>query len=167
MKTKLEKRQRRKYHVRNRLMRDGAQVRLTVTRSSKHIQAQVVDAGGRTLCGVSSTKTELAGEFTGKKKAERAAVIGREIARLARRKGVATVGTDRGSHERPGQVKAVGEAGRAGGLHSQRAGDEDQSRLSRHDRGVPARGPERGADPGEPLGRGRQGRPALLLRRAH
>ncbi|MGH7185856.1 MAG: 50S ribosomal protein L18, partial [Pseudomonadota bacterium] len=51
MKTKLEKRQRRKYHVRNRLMRDGAQARLTVTRSSKHISAQVVDVSGRTLCG--------------------------------------------------------------------------------------------------------------------
>ena len=51
MKTKQEKRQRRKYHVRNRLMRDGAPARLTVSRSSKHIYAQIVDSVGRTLCG--------------------------------------------------------------------------------------------------------------------
>jgi large subunit ribosomal protein L18 len=116
MKTKLEKRQRRKYHVRNRLMRDGAQVRLTVTRSSKHIAAQVVDASGRTLCGASTTRKSLAPEFAGKKKAERAAVIGREIARLARERGVETVVFDRGSHKFHGRIKALAEAARAGGL---------------------------------------------------
>jgi large subunit ribosomal protein L18 len=116
MKTKLEKRQRRKYHVRNRLMRDGVQARLTVTRSSKHIYAQVVDASGRTLCGAGTTKKALASEFTGKKKSERAALIGKEIARLAREKGVETVVFDRGSHKFHGRVKALAEAARAGGL---------------------------------------------------
>jgi large subunit ribosomal protein L18 len=116
MKTKLEKRQRRKYHVRNRIMRDGAAVRLTVTRSSKHIYAQVVDAGGRTLCGAGTTKKALASELTGKSKTERAARIGQEIARLAREKGVEAVVFDRGSHKFHGRVKALAEAARAGGL---------------------------------------------------
>jgi large subunit ribosomal protein L18 len=115
-KTKLEKRQRRKFHVRNRLMRDGAQVRLTVTRSSKHISAQVIDAGGRTLCGVSSTKKALASELAGKKKTERAAVIGKEIARLAKEKGVSAVVFDRGNTKFHGRVKALAEAARAEGL---------------------------------------------------
>ena len=116
MKTKLEKRQRRKYHVRNRLMRDGAQVRLTVSRSSKHIFAQVVDVSGRTLCGVGTTKKALATEFTGKTKTERAALIGKEIARLAKEKGVETVVFDRGSHKFHGRVKALADAARAEGL---------------------------------------------------
>jgi len=116
MKTKLEKRQRRKYHVRNRLMRDGAPARLTVTRSSKHIYAQIVDPLGRTLCGAGTTRKSLASDFAGKKKAERAAVIGREIARMAREKGVETVVFDRGSHKFHGRVKALAEAARAGGL---------------------------------------------------
>jgi large subunit ribosomal protein L18 len=116
MKTKLEKRQRRKYHVRNRLMRDGSPARLTVTRSSKHIYAQVVDAGGRTLCGAGTTKKALAAEFTGKKKTERAALVGKEIARLAKEKGVEVVVFDRGCHKFHGRVKALAEAARAEGL---------------------------------------------------
>ena len=116
MKTKLEKRQRRKYHVRNRLMRDGVQARLTVTRSSKHIYAQVVDAGGRTLCGTGTTKKALAPGFAGKKKTERAALVGKEIARLAKEKGVEVVVFDRGSHKFHGRVKALAEAARAEGL---------------------------------------------------
>jgi large subunit ribosomal protein L18 len=116
MKTKLEKRQRREYHVRNRLMRDGAQVRLTVSRSSKHIFAQVIDASGRSLCGTGTAKKALASEFAGKTKTERAAVVGKEIARLAREKGVERVVFDRGFHKFHGRVKALAEAARAGGL---------------------------------------------------
>jgi len=116
MKTKLEKRQRRKHHVRNRIMRDGAHVRLTVTRSSKHIYAQVVDASGRTLCGTGTTKKALASQVTGKSKTERAALVGQEIARLAREKGVETVVFDRGAHKFHGRVKALADAARTGGL---------------------------------------------------
>jgi large subunit ribosomal protein L18 len=116
MKTKLEKRQRRKYHVRNRLMRDGAQVRLTVTRSSKHIYAQVVDGAGRTLCGTGTTKKSGLADFAGKSKTQRAELVGREIARLAREKGVEIVVLDRGCHRYHGRVKALAEAARAGGL---------------------------------------------------
>jgi len=116
MKTKLEKRQRRKYHVRNRLMRDGAPARLSVSRSSKHIYAQVVDPRGLTLCGAGTTKKALASALTGKSKTERAALVGTEIARLAREKGVETVVFDRGSHKFHGRVKALADAARAGGL---------------------------------------------------
>ena len=116
MKTKQEKRQRRKYHVRNRLMRDGAQARLTVSRSSKHIYAQIVDSAGRTLCGAGTTKKAIASELAGKKKTERAAVIGTEIARLAKEKGVEAVVFDRGAAKFHGRVKALAEAARAAGL---------------------------------------------------
>ena len=116
MKTKLEKRQRRKFSVRNRIMRDGAEVRLTVTRSSKHIYAQVVDSRGRTLCGVGTTKKALLPGFTGKTKTERASLIGKEIARLAKEKGVEAVVFDRGSCKFHGRVKALADAARAEGL---------------------------------------------------
>jgi large subunit ribosomal protein L18 len=116
MKTKLEKRQRRKYHVRNRIMRDGAPARLTVSRSSKHIYAQVVDSVGRTLCGVGSTKKALATDLAGKTKTERATLIGKEIARQAKEKGVESVVFDRGSCKFHGRVKALADAARAGGL---------------------------------------------------
>src|ERR1700752_4542110 len=114
MKTKYEQRQRRRFAVRNRLRDAG--VRLTVSRSSKHISAQVIDLSGRTLCGVSSTKKALGTEFAGKTKTERAALIGREIAKLAREKGVETVVFDRGSCNFHGRVKAPADAALAGGL---------------------------------------------------
>jgi len=116
MKTKLEKRARRKHHVRNRLMRDGSPARLSVSRSSKHIYAQVIDNVGRTVCGVSTTKKTLASGLVGKNKTERAAAIGKEIARLAKEKGVETVVFDRGSHKFHGRVKALADAARAEGL---------------------------------------------------
>jgi len=116
MKTKQEKRQRRKHHVRNRLGRDGARVRLSVTRSSKHIYAQLIDSGGRTLCGTGTTKKALQEGFAGKSKTERAALIGEQIARLAQEKGVQTVVFDRGAHKFHGRVKALADAARAGGL---------------------------------------------------
>jgi large subunit ribosomal protein L18 len=116
MKTKLEKRQRRKHHVRNRIMRDGGGLRLTVTRSSKHIYAQLVDASGRTLCGAGTTRKADGPALSGKSKTDRAMLVGRRIAELAREKGIETVVFDRGSHRFHGRVKALAEAARAGGL---------------------------------------------------
>ncbi len=109
-------RRRRKFSVRGRLARRGPVVRLSVHRSDKHIYAQVIDTSGRTLCAVASTKKALAGELAGKTKSERAAVIGKTIARLAREKGIETVVFDRGSCKFHGRVKALADAARAEGL---------------------------------------------------
>ena len=115
--SKLEdQRQRRKFSVRGRLARRGPVVRLSVHRSSKHIYAQVIDASGKTLCGVASTKKALAPELSGKTKSERAALIGKTIARMAREQGIETVVFDRGSNKFHGRVKALAEAARAEGL---------------------------------------------------
>ena len=108
---------RRKRHVRRTLSRQGPVVRLTVVRSLKHIQAQVIDERtGRTVCGVSSTAKRFASDLAGKTKTERAAFVGAEIAKLAKEKGVETVVFDRGSSKYHGRVKALAEAAREGGL---------------------------------------------------
>jgi large subunit ribosomal protein L18 len=115
--TKERQRRRRKYAVRNRLTtRGAATVRLSVHRSAKHIYAQVIDAGGRTLCGTGSTGKALAGQMTGKTKTERAVLIGKEIARMAKEKGIEAVVFDRGSCRYHGRVKALADAARAEGL---------------------------------------------------
>ncbi len=119
MKTNLlkqERRERRKYRVRGRLLRSGPRVRLTVARSLKHIYAQIVDEGGRTICGVGTSAKRFATELQGKKKSERAAWVGGEIARLAREKGVEHVVFDRGHNRFHGRIKALAEAARAAGL---------------------------------------------------
>lgn len=64
----------------------------------------------------SSTAKALAGDLSGKTKSERAAVIGREIARKALAAGVQAVVFDRGAARYHGRVKALAEAAREGGL---------------------------------------------------
>jgi len=108
---------RRKYHVRSKLSGRTDRPRLSVFRSCKHISAQVIDdVNGRTLCAASSTAKSLSGDLTGKTKSERAAVVGREIARKAREAGVEAVVFDRGASRYHGRVKALAEAAREGGL---------------------------------------------------
>lgn len=108
---------RRTNHVRSKLGRKADRPRLSVFRSCKHISAQVIDdMNGRTLCAVSSTAKSLSGDLQGKTKSERAAIVGREIARKAREAGVETVVFDRGASRYHGRVKALAEAAREGGL---------------------------------------------------
>jgi len=112
-----KRRQRRKLSVRNRLSRSGPVVRLSVHRSSKHIYAQIVDENtGKTVVGIGSSGKKFGGELGGKTKSEKAAIIGKEIARLAQEKGVEKVVFDRGSSRYHGRVKALAEAAREGGL---------------------------------------------------
>ncbi|HED64627.1 MAG TPA: 50S ribosomal protein L18 [Planctomycetes bacterium] len=108
---------RRKRHVRRTLRRQGPTVRLTVVRSLKHISAQVIDeSAGVTVCGVSSTAKRFAGDLEGKSKTEKAAFVGKEIAKIATEKGIERVAFDRGSSKYHGRVKALAEAAREGGL---------------------------------------------------
>ena len=71
-----------------------------------------------TRCAAVGTtaKRKLAGDLSGKTKTERAEVIGKEIARLAKEKGIETVVFDRGSYKYHGRVKALADAAREGGL---------------------------------------------------
>ena len=111
------RRNRRKLSVRRRVRVSGPQHRLAVHRTLKHIYAQVVDdESGVTLCGVGSAAKSLTEELGGKAKTDRAAIIGREIARLAKDKGVERVRFDRGGSRYHGRVKALAEAAREGGL---------------------------------------------------
>jgi len=111
------RRERRRKSVRAKLRRTADRPRLSVHRSCKHISAQLIDdVRGHTLCSATSTARALAGELTGKTKTERAALIGREIARMAREAGVEEVVFDRGSTRFTGRVRALAEAAREGGL---------------------------------------------------
>jgi len=111
------RRTRRKKSVRRRLRRGARPVRLSVHRTSKHIYAQVIDDdAGTTLCGIGTTAKALQSELGSKSKTERASVVGAEIARLAKEKGIARVVFDRGYSKYHGRVKALADAAREGGL---------------------------------------------------
>jgi len=111
------RRERRRKSVRANLRRTADRPRLSVHRSCKHISAQVIDdRTGRTLCVVTTTGKALGDELAGKTKTERAAVVGREIARKAIEAGVEAVVFDRGATRYTGRVRALAEAAREGGL---------------------------------------------------
>jgi len=98
-------------------LRASGKPRLSVFRSSQHTYAQVIDdAAGRTICGVGTSAKRLSSELSGKSPMERAAFVGKEVARIAQEKGVSTVVFDRGPYKYHGRVKALAEAAREAGL---------------------------------------------------
>ncbi len=110
------RRKRRARHVR-RAVRRPDRARLSVYRSQAHTYAQVIDdATGQTVCGVGTTAKQLSSELSGKSKTEKAAFVGKEIARMALEKGVSAVVFDRGAFKFHGRVKALADAAREGGL---------------------------------------------------
>src|SRR5258707_2638358 len=94
---KNNRRERRKTRVRSKLREISVLPRLCVSRSLKHIQAQVVDdLSGKTLAHASSTAKELAGDLEGKNKSQRAAPIGNLVGKTAIAAGITNVSFDRG-----------------------------------------------------------------------
>src|SRR5262245_54520600 len=105
------RRERRARRLRTKLRRTSDAPRLSVARSLKHIQAQIIDdAAGKTLCHVTTTGKELGDSLKGKKKTERAAWVGGEIAKRAKALGIEQVVFDRGASRYHGRVKALADA---------------------------------------------------------
>ena len=89
--------------------------RLMVYRSAKHIYAQLVDAGGRTLGAVSTLSKDVAGAgATGN--VEAAKKVGTAVAELARRLEIGEVVFHRNGFLYHGRVKALADAAREAGL---------------------------------------------------
>jgi len=104
---------RRAHRTRTRVKNAGGRPRLSVFRSAKHINAQIIDdAQGKTLASSSDFKLET----DGKKPVEVAALVGAYIAKVAKEAGVTKVVFDRGAYKYHGRVKALAEAARENGL---------------------------------------------------
>jgi len=89
--------------------------RMSVYRSNKHINVQVIDdIHGTTLVAASSNEKELA-EFKGTK-VELAAAVGELVSKRAAEKGITKIVFDRNGFLYHGRVKAVAEGARKGGL---------------------------------------------------
>ncbi len=90
--------------------------RLNVFRSLSHIYAQVIDdTKGVTLASASSLDDTISG-VEGKKKTERAAMVGKLVAERALAAGINEVVFDRGGYKYHGRVKALADASRKAGL---------------------------------------------------
>jgi large subunit ribosomal protein L18 len=89
--------------------------RLVVTRSARHMVAQVIDdTVGHTLVSASTMEADLR-QATGDKTAK-ARQVGERIAERAQRAGIGAVVFDRGGNKYHGRVAAVADGARAGGL---------------------------------------------------
>ncbi|MFN9721138.1 MAG: 50S ribosomal protein L18 [Planctomycetota bacterium] len=110
--------QRRKFRVRNRVVRDAhGKPRLSVFRSNRHMYAQVIDdTAGKTVVSASTVETELAGPGGVGSDCEAAAKVGKLIAARAVAAGVSSVVFDRGGFSYHGRIAALADAAREGGL---------------------------------------------------
>jgi large subunit ribosomal protein L18 len=104
-------------HARLRKKVEGTPVRprLVVTRSSRHITAQVIDdLAGHTLAHASSMEADVRG-LEGDKKAQ-AAKVGELVASRTKEAGVDAVVFDRGGRRYHGRIAQLADAAREGGL---------------------------------------------------
>ncbi|MBO3083567.1 50S ribosomal protein L18 [Cellulomonas fengjieae] len=108
-------RQRRHVRLRKKVSGSAARPRLVVTRSARHISAQVVDDGiGRTIVSASTLEADLRG--SNDDKTAKARKVGELIAERAKAAGLDAVVFDRGGNKYHGRVAAVADGAREGGL---------------------------------------------------
>ena len=106
---------RRHFRVRKKVSGTAVRPRLVVTRSARHITAQVVDdAEGRTLASASTLDASLRGG-EGDKTA-RARKVGALLADRAKQAGISTVVFDRGGNKYHGRIAALADGARENGL---------------------------------------------------
>ena len=106
---------RRQVRTRKKISGTGDRPRLVVTRSSRHITAQVVDdVAGRTLVSASTMEARLR-DADGDKTAK-AKLVGEVIAERASAAGVGAVVFDRAGHRYHGRIAALADGARNGGL---------------------------------------------------
>ncbi len=106
---------RRQVRGRKRVVGTADRPRLVVTRSARHITAQVVDDGaGRTLVSASTMEADLR-SLDGDKSAK-AKRVGELVAERATSQGVVSVTFDRAGNKYHGRVAALADGAREAGL---------------------------------------------------
>jgi large subunit ribosomal protein L18 len=108
-------RAKRHFRIRKKISGTASRPRLVVSRSTRHIVAQVIDDGiGHTVAAASSLEQGVR-SFEGDKKAK-ATKVGELVAARAKEAGVGKVVFDRGGNAYHGRVAALADAARDGGL---------------------------------------------------
>lgn len=103
----------RKMRIRARVSGTTERPRLSVFISNLHVSAQIIDdSQHRTLASSTSAKHEAASGS----KSEKAAWVGTDIAKKAKKAGVKAVVFDRNGRQYQGRLKALADAARQEGL---------------------------------------------------
>ena len=91
--------------------------RLSVYRSNKHIQAQLIDdVAGRTLCAASTLEKDIQDQLNELDKKGAAKLVGKLIGERAVQAGIKAVVFDRGGYVYTGRVAEVAAGAREAGL---------------------------------------------------
>jgi len=114
---KLSTLERKKYRVRNKLKKSakGDRFRLSVSRSSRNISAQIIDDIKKiTLISATSLNKQL--KLEKKNKTELSTIVAEMLAKKAKEKNITKVYFDRGIYKYHGRVKIFAETLRKHGL---------------------------------------------------
>ena len=109
--------ERKRYRIRNKIKRssNSNRYRLSVSRSSKNISAQIIDdVNNITIISATSLKKEL--KLQKKNKSDLSTIVAELLAAKAKEKNIAKVYFDRGTYKYHGRVKVFAEALRKNGL---------------------------------------------------
>jgi large subunit ribosomal protein L18 len=108
---KLQKKMRLKKKIRARIIGSAERPRLTVTRSNSHIYAQLINDTTATTIAAANDMNLKAGSGV-----ERATMVGKAIATLAKKAGITAIVFDRNGYKYAGRVQALADAARLEGL---------------------------------------------------
>lgn len=113
--TKSTQRRRRQIRIRKKINGTASVPRLVVTRSTRHMFAQIVDdVAGKTLASASTFEADMR-TVEGDKSAK-ARQVGALLAERAKAAGIESVVFDRGGSKYTGRVAALADGAREGGL---------------------------------------------------
>ena len=115
---KLNTKQRKIYRVRNNLKKVSGQgrYRLSVSRSSKNISAQIIDDSKNITILSASSKDKAIKSLNKKNKTELSQVVAENLAKKAVEKNITKIYFDRGSYKYHGRVKVFAETLRENGM---------------------------------------------------
>tara|TARA_Y200000002_G_scaffold361596_1_gene347828 strand:+ start:427 stop:780 length:354 start_codon:yes stop_codon:yes gene_type:complete len=114
---KLSTKERKKFRIRNKVKRVSNidRYRLSISRSSKNISAQIIDDVKKvTLVSSSSTEKEI--KSLKKNKSELSSIVAEKLAKKAQEKNITKIYFDRGMYKYHGRIKLFAETLRKNGM---------------------------------------------------
>ena len=115
---KIDTKTRKKYRIRNKLKKISSndRFRLTVSRSSKNISAQIIDDSNNMTILSASSKDKSIKSLDKKNKTELSKIVAENLAKKANEKKITKIYFDRGLYKYHGRVKIFAETLRKNGM---------------------------------------------------
>ena len=115
---KLNSKQRKKFRIKNKLKKVSKKdrYRLSVSRSSKNISAQIIDDNKNITILSASSKDKLIKAKNKKNKTELSEIVAEELAKKAVEKKITKVYFDRGFYKYHGRIKTLADTLRKNGM---------------------------------------------------